>query len=97
MQQHAPALRNYGKLPSSALMHPLPIGRLKEQAAQEFQDFYSSFPGSDMKAFTDGSKLANGLVALHDIRQRNSSSNSLSRSDRIKRVLMLKQKQLLPV
>jgi ribonuclease HI len=34
----------------------------KEQAAIKFQEFYSSLPGTDMKVFTDGSKLPNRMT-----------------------------------
>jgi ribonuclease HI len=34
----------------------------KKQAAASFQDFYASLPGTDIKVFTDGSKLANGIA-----------------------------------
>lgn len=37
-------------------------GRLKAQAAADFQDFYSSLPSTDMKVFTDGSKLPNRMA-----------------------------------
>jgi ribonuclease HI len=34
----------------------------KRQAARVFQEFYSSLPETDIKVFTDGSKLANGMA-----------------------------------
>jgi hypothetical protein len=34
----------------------------KKQAAASFQDFYASLPGTDIKIFIDGSKLANGIT-----------------------------------
>jgi ribonuclease HI len=36
-----------------------PLGRSKDQAAAEFLEFYRSIPGTDIKVFSDGSKLAN--------------------------------------
>jgi hypothetical protein len=33
-----------------------------KEAAISFQDFYTSLPGTDIKVFTDGSKLANGMT-----------------------------------
>jgi hypothetical protein len=40
----------------------VPRGLTKEQAAIKFQEFYSSLPGTDMKVFTDGSKLPHGMT-----------------------------------
>ncbi|KAF7139722.1 hypothetical protein CNMCM5793_007559 [Aspergillus hiratsukae] len=37
-----------------------PMGRSKEQAADDFTEFYHSLPGTDIKVFSDGSKLSNG-------------------------------------
>jgi ribonuclease HI len=37
-----------------------PMGRSKEQAADDFAEFYHSLPGTDIKVFSDGSKLSNG-------------------------------------
>jgi hypothetical protein len=34
----------------------------KKQAAASFQDFYTSLSDTDIKVFTDGSKLANGIA-----------------------------------
>ncbi|KAI9035498.1 ribonuclease H family protein [Aspergillus affinis] len=39
-----------------------PIGQTKAQAASSFQNFYTSLPQTDIKVFTDGSKLANGMA-----------------------------------
>ncbi|KAG2000709.1 hypothetical protein GB937_010915, partial [Aspergillus fischeri] len=36
------------------------MGRSKEQAADDFTEFYYSLPGTDIKVFSDGSKLSNG-------------------------------------
>lgn len=39
-----------------------PSGRSKEQAAADFQAFYSILPSTDMKVFKDGSKLPDGMA-----------------------------------
>jgi ribonuclease HI len=39
-----------------------PTGQSKEAAATEFQAFYSSLPETDIKVFTDGSKLATRMA-----------------------------------
>ena len=59
--QHAPWLHQESR-EEAQLRIRAPIGRSKEQAAAEFQRFYSSLPGTDMKVFIDGSKLANGMA-----------------------------------
>ncbi|KAI9034981.1 ribonuclease H family protein [Aspergillus affinis] len=39
-----------------------PAGQTKEQVASSFQNFYTYLPQTDIKVFTDGSKLANGMA-----------------------------------
>jgi ribonuclease HI len=59
--QHAPWLPRESRV-DAQLRIKAPSGLSKEQAAANFQDFYSSLPGTDMKVFTDGSKLPNGMA-----------------------------------
>jgi ribonuclease HI len=59
--QHAPWLLKESRA-DAQLRIKAPSGRSKEQAAADFQSFYSSLPSNDMKVFTDGSKLPDGMA-----------------------------------
>jgi ribonuclease HI len=59
--QHAPWLPRESRADAQLRINA-PNGRSKEQAAADFLDFHSSLPSTDMKVFTDGSKLPDGMA-----------------------------------